>query len=137
MRAAIFCLSATFLATPVWAAPDVAGNWLVENRTALVAIAPCGKHMCGTIAKILVNRPGVPTTDIRNPDPARRDRPFQGLRIISGMKPAAKRWEGGTIYDPNTGKSYKSHMQLNEDGSLKVSGCFAFICKSQRWTRAR
>jgi uncharacterized protein (DUF2147 family) len=59
------------------------------------------------------------------------------LRILSGFAPAADGWENGRIYDPKSGKSYRSHLKLNPDGSLKVSGCIAFICKSQRWTRAR
>jgi uncharacterized protein (DUF2147 family) len=28
-------------------------------------------------------------------------------------------------------------LRLNRDGSLKVSGCIAVFCRSQRWTRAR
>jgi phosphoenolpyruvate carboxylase len=34
-------------------------------------------------------------------------------------------------------KTYRSMLRLNADGSLKVSGCIAFFCQSQRWTRAR
>jgi uncharacterized protein (DUF2147 family) len=119
------------------AAPNIAGDWVTEDRTAIVAIAPCGDKICGSVARILVNRPGQPTTDIKNPDPALRKRPFIGLRIISGMSAKGNRWEGGRIYDPNNGRSYKSHLTLNADGSLKVSGCIAIICRSQRWTRAR
>lgn len=119
------------------AAPDVTGNWVTEDKTGLVAISRCGESLCGSIARVLVARPGVPKTDVRNPDPALRNRPIQGLRILSGFRAGRDGWEEGRIYDPKSGKSYRSVLKLNADGSLKVSGCIAFICKSQRWTRAR
>jgi uncharacterized protein (DUF2147 family) len=137
MRSALICLLLLVTGTAAEAAPDITGNWLTQDRSAVIAIAPCGNKLCGSIARVLVKRPGVPTTDINNPDPKLRSRPFIGLRLISGMSAAAKRWEGGRIYDPNNGKSYKSYLELNPDGSLKVAGCIAFICRSQRWTRAR
>jgi uncharacterized protein (DUF2147 family) len=132
-------LAAILLApsAPAWAAPNVAGNWLTEDKSAIIALAPCGQQMCGSIARILVNRPGRPWTDAHNPDPALRGRPVLGMRIISGLNPGQNKWEGGRIYDPKSGKSYKSYVQLNPDGSLKVAGCILFVCQGQRWTRAR
>lgn len=116
---------------------NIEGDWLVEDRTALVRIAPCGDRLCGDIAKILAKGPDVPKTDIHNPDPALRSRPFEGLRILTGFVPKGNGWSGGRIYDPNSGRTYSSNLKLNADGSLKVSGCIAFFCRSQRWTRAR
>ena len=76
-------------------------------------------------------------TDVNNPDPKLRARPVQGMAILTGFKPDAKGLAGGRIYDPKSGRTYRSMLRLNPDGSLKVSGCIAFICQSQRWTRAR
>jgi len=137
MRLLISALLTISAGSAATAAPGIAGNWLVQDRTAVVTIAPCGNSLCGEIAKILVQKPDTPKTDIRNPDPALRNRPFIGLRILGGFTPTARGWENGRIYDPKTGKSYKSELRLNADGSLGVSGCIAFICKTQRWTRAR
>ena len=130
-------LSFMFSADAAHAAADVTGDWRVEDGSAIIAFARCGNQMCASIAKVLVKRPGIPKTDLRNPDPALRSRPIQGLRIISGLHAKGNRWEGGRIYDPKSGRSYKSHVELNPDGSLKVAGCLAFICKAQRWTRVR
>ena len=130
-------LSFIFSATAAHAAADVTGDWRVEDGSAIIAFARCGDQMCASIAKLLVKRPGIPKTDLRNPDPALRSRPIQGLRIISGLHAKGNRWEGGRIYDPKSGKSYKSYVEINEDGSLKVAGCLAFICRAQRWTRVR
>lgn len=133
-------LLAVFLiasASAAHAAADVTGNWRTEDGSAIITFARCGNQMCANIARVLVSRPGIPKTDVRNPDPALRKRPIQGLRVISGLNAKGDRWEGGRVYDPKSGKSYRSYVELNEDGSLKVAGCLAFICKTQRWTRAR
>jgi uncharacterized protein (DUF2147 family) len=133
----IFLGIALFSATAAAQAAEVTGNWITQDKSAIVAIARCGGGLCGTVAKVLVQRPGVPKTDVRNPDPKLRDRPIQGLRILSGFTREGERWEDGRIYDPKSGKSYASKLSLNQDGSLNVSGCIAVFCKTQRWTRAR
>ena len=43
----------------------------------------------------------------------------------------------GTIYDPRNGKTYKSIVSKNTDGTLAVKGCIAFFCQTQKWTPAR
>jgi uncharacterized protein (DUF2147 family) len=117
--------------------PDVTGNWVTQDGTGLVAISRCGNSVCGKIARALVIKPGHPETDVKNPDPKLRSRPVIGMIILSGFKPMDGRWTGGRIYDPESGRTYRSVIGLNKDGSLKVSGCIAFFCQSQRWTRAR
>jgi len=119
------------------AAPDVVGDWVIQDRSAIVTIAPCGRSVCGRIAKALIHKPNYPQTDVHNPNPALRNKPLIGLQIIGGFVPKADRWDQGSIYDPESGKTYTSLLRLNSDGSLKVSGCILFFCQSQRWTRAR
>ncbi len=118
-------------------AADVTGNWLTQDKSAIVSIGRCGQSMCGNIARILVSKPGMPTTDVHNPAPGLRRKPLVGLRILDGFVRKGEQRTDGRIYDPESGKTYRSRMKLNPDGSLKVSGCVAFICKSQHWTRAR
>jgi uncharacterized protein (DUF2147 family) len=120
-----------------WTAPNVIGDWLVEDKKAVVSIGRCGQSYCGRIARILVRDPNWNGTDVNNQDPKLRSRPVIGLAILHGFRPDAKGLAGGQIYDPNSGRTYKSHLRLNSDGSLKVSGCIAVFCRSQRWTRAR
>jgi len=92
--------------------------------------------MCGTIARVLDTSPGVPTTDVNNPDPGRRNRPLVGLRILWGFTGGPTEWDDGQAYDPKSGSSYKSSLRLNADGSLRVTGCVLFVCRSRRWARA-
>ena len=67
----------------------------------------------------------------------RKNKPITGMEIIRGMKAdGAGKYAGGTILKPDEGKVYKSKMQLTDGGkTLEVSGCIAFICKSQTWLR--
>ena len=136
MRKALLTLILLSSASAARAA-EVTGNWVTEDRTAVIAVQRCGTSVCGNVAKILILKPDHPKTDVRNPDPGLRSKPILGLRILSGFTRNGDRWDNGRIYDPNSGKSYKSKLSLNRDGSLNVSGCVAFICKTQRWTRAR
>ena len=117
--------------------PDVTGLWLTDDGKGVVEVAPCGRNMCGKIVRVLDRRPGIPTTDVENPDPARRNRPIVGLQVLSGFKPGTNQWEGGQAYDPKKGSSYRSSLRLNRDGSLRITGCVLFVCQSVRWTKTR
>lgn len=119
------------------AAPDVTGNWLTEDKKAVVAIAACGRSLCGRVLRVLVRDTGAPVNDVHNPDPALRKRPILGLPMLTGFAPSAAGWDGGRIYDPKSGKTYRSKLRLQHDGSLKVSGCVVIFCLTQRWTRTR
>jgi uncharacterized protein (DUF2147 family) len=133
----IFVAALLMIGSAAEAAPTIAGDWVIQDKSALVTITPCGSRMCGRIAKALIRKPGYPQTDIHNPNAALRKRPLLGLQILSGFVPKSDRWDSGRIYDPESGKSYRSVLKLNADGSLKVSGCIVVFCQSQRWTRAR
>ena len=123
-------------ALPALAAQPVTGRWSTVDGKAIVQIAPCGKQLCGRIEKIVKPTPGRPNSDINNPDPALRSRPLVGLGLLTGFSDAGDLWKG-TIYDPESGKSYTSKVSRNPNGTLKVQGCIAFFCKTQTWTPIR
>ena len=124
------------------AAPSVQGDWIVQDRSGKVRIAPCGSdaaRLCGTIVSMPQpnDANGQRKRDVNNPDPAMRSRTILGLPLITGFKPAgAGKWDGGKIYNPEDGKTYNSKMEVTAAGTLKVSGCVLVICKAQTWTRA-
>lgn len=45
-------------------------------------------------------------------------------------------YSGGTIWDPEDNKTYKSKMHIKGD-VLDVEGCVSFICSGQDWTRVK
>ncbi|MFO1067986.1 MAG: DUF2147 domain-containing protein [Geminicoccaceae bacterium] len=130
-------------AAPAARAASAEGEWVTEGDKARVAIAPCAGNagqLCGTITWSYrpADAPPGELRDINNTDPKLRDRPIVGLPLLQGFSadgPGA--WSGGTIYDPEGGKTYKSKLRLGGDDTLKVDGCVLFLCQTQTWTRYR
>lgn len=127
-------LAALACSAPSGAAEPIVGRWVTEGGKGLVEIAPCGASQCGRIRR--VGDPKAPRTDINNPDAKLRSRSLLGLQVLHGFADAGDVWKGH-IYDPESGKTYRSMVKLNRDGTLEVKGCVLFLCRGQTWTRAR
>jgi uncharacterized protein (DUF2147 family) len=79
-------------------------------------------------------------TDIHNPDASKRVRPIIGLVFLSGFtRKSDTRWENGTIYDPKSGNTYTSFMELEGAQKIDVRGFIgiSLIGRTQVWTRVR
>ena len=142
-------LLATLLALPLLgislaaaAADPVVGRWkTIDDETgkakSIVEISQAANgSFVGHITEILQSDKGPnPVCDKCKDD--RKNKPITGMEIIRGMKAeGGGEYAGGTILKPDEGKVYKSKMELIEGGKkLEVSGCIAFICKSQTWIR--
>jgi uncharacterized protein (DUF2147 family) len=76
--------------------------------------------------------------DIHNPDPALRGRALCGLTIMSGFRlNGPDRWEGGSLYDPESGNTYTGRVSLNPDGTLSLRGYVGvpLFGRTEEWTR--
>ena len=136
LKAALLITSLS-LTGPAMASGSINGNWITQDKDAIVKIGPCGKTICGRIAKYLVTPPnGVDQRDINNPNEKLRSRKLLGTAVLTGFKRDGNKWRG-RIYDPKTGKSYRSVVQLQGANGLKVEGCIAFFCQGQNWRRAK
>src|SRR3954469_2000690 len=136
MKACRLLLALLVVAAPAAAAPASGQRlWLTDDHKGVVQIAPCGRQMCGTIAKVLDRSPQALDHDAHNPDPKLRARKIVGMPVLTGFTGSGSSWKGGRAYDPKSGKSYRSAMELKPDGALEVSGCVLFICQTMRWTR--
>lgn len=133
---AIMATAAMTFAAPAHAAGIITGSWYTAGKRALVTITPCGKVVCGKIARLIEPTKSGATTDVNNPDPALKKRKLVGLPILSGFTAEGDKWRG-KIYDPNTGKTYRSIVRQGKDGTLKVEGCIAMFCQEQTWTAAK
>ncbi|MEH3046581.1 DUF2147 domain-containing protein [Sphingomonas adhaesiva] len=132
-------LATLVAALPATAATPIAGRYVTADGSGVIQVGPCGGSggsVCGRLVTILKATPGAPRTDVNNGDPALRSRPILGMPILSGFADKGKDWRG-QIYDPRNGKTYKSIVMREGDGSLTVKGCIAFFCQTQRWTPAR
>jgi uncharacterized protein (DUF2147 family) len=121
------------------AADDMAsrlpGNWLTEPKTGIIQITqrPDGKFEGRIVGGTTPTR-----LDAKNPDPARRTLLLKGQLILHDMGyDGSGAWSGGTIYDPDSGRTYKALLTLNADGTLKVRGYigFSLLGRNEIWTR--
>ena len=86
------------------------------------------------------NKLGLPKVDDKNPNVNLRTRAILGLFILKGFTydKKDKEWEGGKIYDPKEGKTYKCYMWFDKDpNKLNVRGYigFSLIGREVVWTR--
>jgi uncharacterized protein (DUF2147 family) len=122
-------------ATPALAAEPVTGRWVTAEKDGVVLIAPCGKALCGTLDKFLVPPPGgADQRDINNPDPAQRKRRLLGLPILTSFTAEKDQWRG-KIYDPKSGKTYRSILRRTGPNVLEVKGCIGPFCQTQVWRK--
>ena len=125
------------IAVPVQAAVPVTGKWTTAEHDSVIEIGSCGATVCGKVLRVMRMMPdGKAPIDRNNPDPALRTRPVQGMMILTGFTDGGSLWNG-RIYDPKSGKSYKSKLNRNPDGTLTVQGCVAFFCQAFKWTPAK
>jgi uncharacterized protein (DUF2147 family) len=129
------------LAGTAFAQSTPAGLWrTIDDETkqekSLVRITDNGGVLSGKIEKILD-----PTKQDEKCDKcsdARKGQPKLGMTIIEGVKKNADEpyWDGGTILDPNNGKTYKVRMTPKDGGkTMEVRGFIAFFYRNQTWQR--
>lgn len=127
----------------------VAGTWRTADGRALIEIHPCGAKICGRVAWLREpNFPsddregmaGKPRIDRYNPNAELRNRRVLGLRIMAGfMRKDDTRWEQGTIYDADTGSTYRARLTLLSPDRLALHGYIGIplFGKSSIWTREK
>lgn len=136
MRILAASLAALLLASPALAADPVQGRWITEEKDAVITIAPCGAKLCGRISKFLVTPPqGLDQRDVNNKDAAKRSRKLLGMPVLTGFVEYGDEWRG-TIYDPKSGKTYRSILQRKGSNQLTVKGCLGPFCQAQTWRKA-
>jgi uncharacterized protein (DUF2147 family) len=138
MKSAALALSfAAVSATAALAASPV-GDWKTPEHNGVVHISECGGALCGKVVDGDDIRANPDVMDTRNADPAKRSRPMKGLPLFYGIAGGPTEWSGGSVYNPEDGKTYHGSIKLLDDNTLKLTGCVvAPFCKSQTWTRIR
>jgi len=134
------CFSSILFSAPAWAEKtDIEGRWLTQEGDGWINIRIVGDSLEGSVA-------GSPNPeqsderefDDRNPNPALRNRLLKGLTIITGLQyDGDGHWAGGTVYDPNSGKTYKCTVTQLDANTLKIRGFIgiSLFGRSETWTR--
>lgn len=102
---------------------SVVGVWLSDSGNVKFKVYERDGKICGSIDWIKkVHLEGKTMLDEKNPNPALRHRNVVGLEVLSGFEyQGDNKYRNGTIYDPESGKTYKCLINLEGD-IAKVRG---------------
>lgn len=141
MRDVMFAAAVALLAEAAFAQATPVGLWkTIDDETkqekSFVRISEAGGVLSGKVEKLLD-----PTKQDAKCDKctdARKDKPVLGMTIVEGVKKNADEafWDGGSILDPNNGKTYKVRLTPKDGGkALEVRGFIGPFFRNQTWVR--
>jgi uncharacterized protein (DUF2147 family) len=140
MKTMLLAIAMCFTGSLAMAQASPVGLWkTIDDKTkkerSLVRISEAGGALAGKIEKRL-------DPDAKADDKCdkcsddRKDKLIQGLEIIRGAKQDGEHWTGGSILDPEDGKSYKLRLKLEDAGKkLEVRGYLGPFYRNQHWIR--
>jgi uncharacterized protein (DUF2147 family) len=118
---------------------QIIGKWMTEDKKGITEIYKLNGKFYGKI--VWLQKPkdekGFPVTDLKNPDKALKKRALIGLVILKDLYYIDNEWSNGTIYDPQTGKTYTCTLKLADNNSLKVKGYWGILSETHVWTRTK
>ncbi len=123
-------------------ADAILGKWINPSGEGQIQIYKKGNLYFGKLAWIKEPEDpatGKPKVDINNPDKSLQSRPILGLELLKNFKfDGDDVYEGGTIYDPKSGKTYSCKMTLSGN-KLKIRGFIgiSLLGRSEVWTRVK
>lgn len=119
----VLALALLAAALPARAEPEAGklfGVWETEGGESRVLIQPCAgeEGVCGSLIWTASGRGK-----------------HLGKTILSDFRFEDGRWEGGRIHDPRDDSSWRAKLDLRDENSLKVRGCWLIFCGGQTWNR--
>ena len=119
-----------FLGFPVFA-DTIAGQWLPPGGDVILEV------LVDETARIRIKRTLDPQFDVHNPYRSLRGKLVDGLEIGKDFTMDGGNWSGGTLYDPQNGKTYRGTLKLLDDDHLSLRGYIGLTMfgRSEVWTR--
>ena len=141
MKRILGALVLAFTAGAAFAQASPVGLWKTiddetKQKKSLVRISESAGLLSGRIEKIV--DPAKQDSVCDKCEDARKGQKVLGMTIVEGVKKNAGEpyWDGGTILDPNNGKTYKVRMTPKDGGkALEVRGFIGFFFRNQQWIR--
>ena len=141
MKRILGALVLAFTAGAAFAQASPVGLWkTIDDETkqekSLVRISESAGVLSGRIEKIV--DPAKQDSVCDKCEDARKGQKVLGMTIVEGVKKNAGEpyWDGGTILDPNNGKTYKVRLTPQDGGkTLEVRGFIGFLYRNQTWQR--
>jgi len=140
-----FCVTLLVAAASMTALADPmspVGTWnTIDDETkkpkSLVRITEKDGVFSGTVEKIVDPKKQDSKCDECAGDDPRKGKPVIGMTILTGLKKDGDNvYAGGTILDPNNGKTYNAKVTVIDEGKkLEMRGSILFIGRTQTWIR--
>lgn len=120
----------------------VLGVWQSGHGNVRVRIFKTGETYNGKIAWLRkeLDESGKPKTDENNPSESLKGQPLLGLEALSDFTYKGDGvWDGGTVYDPRSGRKYSCKLSVSRSGVLEIRAYMgiSLIGKTQVWTRVK
>ncbi len=136
-----FIISAilTCMATLVFAqttdGDKILGTYMSENKTGKVQVTKQNGKYIGTLVWTSIEG----AKDEKNPDSSLKTRTLKGSVILKDMSYVDSVWKNGTIYDPESGNTYKATIKIKPDGNLTLRGYIGVpaLGRNSTWTRTK
>ena len=112
----------------------ILGEWISENKDGKIVIFKQADRYYGKIT--WGKTPG--RKDTNNPDSRLRNRELVGSVILKEFVFKGESWENGTIYDPNSGKTYDCILKVKDNNrKLDIRGFvgMAMFGRTSTWSR--
>jgi len=116
-------------------AGPILGRWLTQPGDGIIEITRTADN---TYQGTIIGGNAPHRVDEHNPDPARHQQLLLGQVILKDMhEDGDGALAGGTIYEPDTGRTYKCRIETLDHDRLKVRGFIgvSLLGRSQVWTR--
>ena len=140
MKLSLLAAAATLaasLAAPALAS-DPTGLWQTPTNGGQVRISRCGQALCGVLVTSNHIRATPNMLDDKNRDASLRTRTLRNLPLLNGFTGGPTEWRGGTVYNPDDGRTYSGSITMQNDNTLRLQGCVVRpLCRNQTWTRVR
>jgi len=139
----LLCAIALAWSGATWAQPPTpAGLWTTFSDSTgkpegLVQIEERDGEFVGTVVKIFSATEPNPVCD--QCEGELKNRPVVGMTILRGLRGLGGEYDGGTILDPDEGRTYRCSTRLLDGGrKLEVRGYvgISLIGRTQVWARA-
>jgi uncharacterized protein (DUF2147 family) len=133
----LFALLLTAIYLRAYPSKDICGVWMSSDKSVKVQIYKFGNTYEGKVLWI-ESEDGKQKLDEHNPDPALRNRPMVGVKVLWGLVYNSEKeiFENGSAYV--NGHTFCGKAQYLQDGNLKVTGyvcALKFLKKSEIFHR--
>lgn len=124
--------------------PRILGRWATAGFGSIVELGSCDSGaaagaVCGRITWLwdALDSAGRPRVDRENPSPGARTHPLVGTQVLLGFREISPGvWTGGSVYNPDDGRTYSGSITLQTKGALELEGCaLRIFCQRQVWRR--